>query len=130
MAFNTFGGKRKETGVRVQLWAEVDGVKHGGGTIDLSGEEVGFTILAGTPVAIDKSGGELLAYNGDDVGMDALKAHGAVGLLWHDIRKEEGDILGTGAVVDKGRILEDRMPYQLSAEEKAELPSIKFEKGI
>jgi hypothetical protein len=51
------------------------------------------------------------------------------GLLWHDIVKEEGDTFATGAVVDEGRIFEDRI-VAIPAAYKAVLPGIKFEKGV
>ena len=51
------------------------------------------------------------------------------GLLLHDIVKEEGDTLATGAVVDEGRIFEDRI-VAIPAAYKAVLPGIKFEKGV
>jgi hypothetical protein len=49
--------------------------------------------------------------------------------LWHDVVKEDGDTVGTGAVVDAGRVFEDRIPA-IPAAYKAVLPTIKFEKGI
>ena len=51
------------------------------------------------------------------------------GLLLHDIVKEEGDRFATGAVVDEGRIFEDRI-MAIPAAYKAVLPGIKFEKGV
>lgn len=51
------------------------------------------------------------------------------GLLLHDIVKEEGDTFATGAVVDEGRIFEDRI-MAIPAAYKAALPGIKFEKGV
>lgn len=51
------------------------------------------------------------------------------GLLLHDIVKEEGDVFATGAVVDEGRIFEDRI-VAIPAAYKAAMPEIKFEKGI
>lgn len=51
------------------------------------------------------------------------------GLLLHDIVKEEGDTFATGAVVDEGRIFEDRI-VAIPAAYKAVLPGIKFEKGV
>lgn len=51
------------------------------------------------------------------------------GLLLHDIVKEEGDTFATGAVVDEGRIFEDRI-MAIPAAYKAVLPGIKFEKGV
>lgn len=51
------------------------------------------------------------------------------GLLLHDIVKEKGDTFATGAVVDEGRIFEDRI-VAIPAAYKAVLPSIKFEKGV
>lgn len=213
MSFNTYGKSEKSTGARHQVWAEVPGVKHGGGIIDataFANYPVGWRIPAGTPVHLDKSGGTLtpvyfyevledvgssttkiklkgfyplastgvimvapdtiggqgkgVAYSGGKV-EDASKglqevtiegnalgdlttgtiiavagsAHNSEsvmvsttvpnGLLWHDIVKEEGDVWATGAVVDVGRILEDRI-VGVPAAYKAVLPGIKFEKGI
>ena len=200
MSFNTFGQNSKSVGALRQVWAEVTGVKSGGGT--LSGFEelpVGAVIPAGTPVYLDRAGGALIAIHTFEVGVAAIAAatqyivngdvipqvnsfvmkagsgaavkinsiivnadgtiqltlaatlgalavgdilvesgaagaSGAVlatpnGLLWHDIVKEEGDTLATGAVVDRGRIYEDRI-NPIPASFKAVLPSIKFEKGI
>jgi hypothetical protein len=51
------------------------------------------------------------------------------GLLLHDIVKEDGDTWATGAVVDDGRIFEDRI-VAVPAAYKAAMPGIKFEKGV
>lgn len=51
------------------------------------------------------------------------------GLLWHDIVKEEGDTMATGACVDFGRIFADRAPAVPAAIER-ELVTIKFDRGI
>ena len=54
-----------------------------------------------------------------------------VGLLWHDVVKEDGDTVGTGAVVDAGRVFEDRIPAIPAAYKRhLEYVGIKFEKGI
>lgn len=211
MSFNTYGKNEKSTGARFQVWAEVAGVKHGGGVIDataFANYPVGSVIPAGTPVHLDKSGGTLtpvllyeviedvtaqdttvlvkgfqkpaatgnviivpaaiggtgkgVAYSAvsdegnsfykltivadalgevsagtilakaDGAGLTGKKVDDEVvpnGLLWHDIVKEEGDTWATGAVVDVGRILEDRI-VGVPAAYKAVLPGIKFEKGI
>ena len=211
MSFNTYGQKTLTSKAPVQVWAEVSGVKHGGGSIDataFASYPVGSVIPAGTPVYLDKAGGTLkpiyfyelaktltandteavlygnyplnadggnliavpsviggtgagVAYsaavdNGDGTHTITIQANalgaaaagtiyaeadksgeGAVvketavpaGLLWHDIVKEEGDTVGTGAVVDAGRVFEDRIPA-IPAAYKAVLPTIKFEKGI
>ena len=212
MSFNTYGQKTLTSKAPVQVWAEVSGVKHGGGSIDatdFADYPVGSVIPAGTPVYLDKAGGTLtpiyfyelaktltaddteavlygsyplnadggnliavpsviggtgagVAYsaavdNGDGTHTITIQANalgaaaagtiyaeadgaGATGkyveetavpngLLWHDIVKEEGDTVGTGAVVDAGRVFEDRIPA-IPAAYKAVLPTIKFEKGI
>lgn len=206
MSYNTYGQKDRDARVPIPVWAEVTGVKHGGGSIDLSEFPAGGVIPAGTPVHLDKSGGTLtplylyevveVSADGKEITVranvapavgDALMVFpntvngkgkavavktvvekdygihtitftaafaeakegvllvvadkadetGAVvkvsslpeGLLWHDIVKEEGDIWGTGAVVDTGRIYEDRIVGVPSAY-KAAMPSVKFEKGI
>ena len=209
MSFNTYGQKTKTSGVPVQVWAEVSGVKNGGGTIaDFDDLPDGYVIPAGTPVNLDKAGGSLtpvyfyelkttltalateavlygnaplvagggnvivvpsaiagtgtgVAYskaedNGDGThtitivanalgtaaagtiyaesdkaGTGAIVKNTAVpnGLLWNDIVKEEGDTVASGAVVDVGRIYEDRAP-SIPAAYKAVLSTIKFEKGI
>ena len=210
MSFNTYGQKTKSTGAPVQVWAEVSGVKNGGGTIaNFDDLPDGYVIPAGTPVHLDKAGGNLtpiyfyelkttltalvteavlygnapltagggnlievpstiggtgkgVAYsaavdNGDGThtitieanalgtaaaGTIYAEANGAGasgkivkdttipnGLLWNDIVKEEGDTVASGAVVDVGRIYEDRAPA-IPAAYKAVLPTIKFEKGV
>ena len=213
MSFNTYGKNSKTFGARYQVWAEVKGVKHGGGVIDATAfadanYPVGSVIPAGTPVYLDKAGGTLtpiyfyelaktltatdteavlygnypltadggnliaapsaiggkgtgVAYsaavdNGDGThtititpealgtaaagtvyaeadkaGANAVVGEDAVpnGLLLHDIVKEEGDTFATGAVVDEGRIFEDRI-VAIPAAYKAVLPGIKFEKGV
>ena len=209
MSFNTYGQKTKSTGAPVQVWAEVSGVKNGGGTIaNFDDLPDGYVIPAGTPVHLDKAGGTLtpiyfyelkttltahateavlygsaplnpaggnvivapsaiggsgtgVAYsaavdNGDGTHTITIEANalgtaaagtiyaeadkagtGAVvkntavpnGLLWNDIVKEEGDTVASGAVVDVGRIYEDRAPA-IPAAYKAVLPTIKFEKGV
>lgn len=209
MSFNTYGQKTKTSGVPVQVWAEVSGIKNGGGTIaDFDDLPDGYVIPAGTPVNLDKAGGTLtpvyfyelkttltalateailygnaplpaaggnvivvpsaiagtgtgVAYskavdNGDGThtitivanalgtaaagalyaeadkaGASAIVKNTAVpsGLLWNDIVKEEGDAVASGAVVDVGRIYEDRAPA-IPASYKAVLSTIKFEKGI
>lgn len=204
MSYNTYGQKGRGARVPIPVWAEVTGVKHGGGSIDLSAFPVGGVIPAGTPVHLDKAGGiltplylyEVVEVSGstatvranvapaagdalmvfpetvdgagkavavktvveDDYGIhtitftaafaevkegdllvvaDQAHATDAVmkvsllpeGLLWHDIVKEEGDTWGTGAVVDTGRIYEDRV-VGVPSVYKAAMPSVKFEKGI
>ena len=60
MSFNTYGQKTKSTGAPVQVWAEVSGVKNGGGTIaNFDDLPDGYVIPAGTPVYLDKAGGSL-----------------------------------------------------------------------
>ena len=62
MSFNTYGQNSKTFGARYQVWAEVKGVKHGGGVIDataFANYPVGSVIPAGTPVYLDKAGGTL-----------------------------------------------------------------------
>ena len=203
MSYNTYGQKSRGARTPIPVWAEVRGVKHGGGSIDLSDFPVGGVIPAGTPVNLDKSGGTLtplylyeavedvlvtgkditvranvapavgdflmvFAEEGKgvkvnkvvedhygvytitvaealgvieegDILIGADKADAATskpkvdllptGLLWHDIGKEEGDTWGTGAVVDEGRIYEDRI-VGVPSVYKTAMPSVKFEKGI
>lgn len=61
MGYNTYGKKEVGKGrVPVQVWAEIRGAKHGGGTIDATAfadYAVGAVIPAGTPIHLDKSGG-------------------------------------------------------------------------
>lgn len=210
MSFNTYGQSSKNFNTRYQVWSEVKGVKHSGGTIEgFEDYPVGATIPAGTPVALNEAGGTLtpfffyevaqdvsdtdtevvlygssplastgnlmvapseiggegtgVAYTGaqdegngkysititadafgelkagdalalaDSAGEDAVIASEGLpsGLLWHDIVKEEGDTLATGAVVDKGRIFEDRIVAIPSAYKRhLEYVGISFEKGI
>jgi hypothetical protein len=211
MSFNTYGQKTLTSKAPVQVWAEVSGVKHGGGSIDgFSSLPVGTVIPAGVPVALDAAGGTIkpiyfyelaetltnndteavlygnyplnanggnliavpstiggtgtgVAYsaavdNGDGTHTITILANalgaaaagtiyaeadqsgaGAVveetavpaGLLWHDVVKEDGDTVGTGAVVDAGRVFEDRIPAIPAAYKKhLEYVGIKFEKGI
>ncbi len=203
MSYNTYGQKSRGAKTPIPVWAEVRGVKHGGGSIDLSDFPVGGVIPAGTPVNLDKSGGTLtplylyevvedviatgtkvtvranVAPAVDDflmvfaekgkgvkvnkvdedyygvytitlnaalgeleegdilIGADKADDTGSkpevdllpTGLLWHDIVKEDGDAWGTGAVVDEGRIYEDRI-VGVPSTYKIAMPSIKFEKGI
>lgn len=203
MSYNTYGKKDRGARAPIPVWAEVRGVKHGGGSIDLSGFPVGGVIPAGTPVNLDKSGGTLTplylyevvkvvastgvkvtvranvapavddflmvfadegkgvkvnkvdedyygvytitlnaalgalaagailigADKADDTGSKPKVALLPTGLLWHDIVKEDGDTWGTGAVVDEGRIYEDRI-VGVPSVYKTAMPSVKFEKGI
>lgn len=203
MSLNTFGQRQKTGTAPFAVWAEVKGVKSGGGTIEgFSALPVGTVIPAGTPVYQDESGGTLkvlktyrvaedvsadtavpvltawgvpavdsfasvmsdvtgtvegvkvTAVGADVNGVTELTVAEAVtlkegdalievdkagtgavakvvpnGLLWHDIVKEEGDTLATGAVVDVGRIFADRAPA-LGAGIEKHLVTIKFEKGI
>ncbi len=206
MSYNTYGQKSRGARAPIPVWAEVRGVKHGGGSIDLSDFPVGGVIPAGTPVNLDKSGGTLtplylyevvedVIVTGTEVAVranvapsvgDAIMVFGGIategksvkvnkveedaygvqtitlnaalgvleegailvvadvvhattakpkvdllptGLLWHDIVKEEGDTWGTGAVVDEGRIYEDRI-VGVPSVYKTAMPSVKFEKGI
>ena len=206
MSYNTYGQKSRGARVPIPVWAEVTGVKHGGGSIDLSAFPVGGVIPAGTPVHLDKAGGtltplylyevveavlaagteitvranvapavgsfimvfpdavdaegtavEVASVEEDDYGIHTITVSttlGALeegvllaeadtsgekaklkeaslpeGLLWHDIVKEDGDTWGTGAVVDTGRIYEDRV-VGVPSVYKAAMPSVKFEKGI
>ena len=207
MSFNTYGQKTYTSKAPVQVWSEVSGVKHGGGSIDATAslpvgrhprwhsvlDKAGGTLkpiyfyeLAETLTADDTeavlygnyplnaAGGNLIAVpstiggtgagvaysaavdNGDGTHTITIQANalgaatagtiyaeadtsgaGAVvketavpaGLLWHDVVKEDGDTVGTGAVVDAGRVFEDRIPA-IPAAYKAVLPTIKFEKGI
>lgn len=203
MSYNTYGKKGRSAQAPIPVWAEVRGVKHGGGSIDLSDFPVGGVIPAGTPVNLDKSGGTLtplylyevvedviatgtkvtvranvapavgdflmvFAEEGkgvkvnkvveDHYGVYTITLNAALGeleegdiligadkaddtgskpevdllptgLLWHDIVKEDGDAWGTGAVVDEGRIYEDRI-VGVPSVYKTAMPSVKFEKGI
>ncbi len=88
-------------------------------TITIQAEALG-TAAAGTVYA-----------EADKAGATAIVVETAVpnGLLLHDIVKEEGDTFATGAVVDEGRIFEDRI-VAIPAAYKAVLPGIKFEKGV
>lgn len=189
MSFNTYGQKKYDSGASpVQVWAEVYGVKHGGGVIEgFEALPVGSVIPAGTPVHLDKAGGTIKVLKTYEVAEDTTTAKiklysrfglpnatdtlllgedehtvssvadavdgvaevtlsavitaakGDVltddsgikvnGLIWHDVVKEEGDSLGTGAVVDGGRIFADRAPA-LPASIENELVTVKFEKGI
>lgn len=64
MALNTFGQREKTGRVPFAVWAEVTGVKSGGGTIEgFSDLAVGDTIPAGTPVYQDVSGGTVEILN-------------------------------------------------------------------
>ena len=58
MSFNTYGQKTYTSKAPVQVWSEVSGVKHCGGTINgFSGLAVGAVIPAGVPVYLDAAGG-------------------------------------------------------------------------
>lgn len=62
MSFNTYGQNSKTFAGRYQVWAEVKGVKNGGGVIDataFANYPVGAVIPAGTPVALASAGGAL-----------------------------------------------------------------------
>lgn len=62
MGYNTYGQRKVTRDVPLQVWAEVRGVKHGGGVIDateFAKYATGDVIPAGTPVYLDKSGGTL-----------------------------------------------------------------------
>lgn len=211
MSFNTYGQKTLTSKAPVQVWSEISGVKHSGGSIDgFSSLAVGTVIPAGVPVALDAAGGTIkpiyfyelakpllatdteailygaaplvatggylivvpstiagtgtgVAYsaavdNGDGTHTITIEANalgtatagtiyaeadksgeGAVvketavpaGLLWHDVVKEDGDTVGTGAIVDAGRVFEDRIPAIPAAYKRhLEYVGIKFEKGI
>lgn len=211
MSFNTYGKKTYTSKAPVQVWSEVSGVKHSGGTINgFSSLAVGTVVPAGVPVALDAAGGTVkpiyfyelaktllatdteailygaapltaaggnvivvpsaiagsgtgVAYsaavdNGDGthtitilanalgtatagtiyaeadkVGAGAIVKETAVpsGLLKNDVVKEDGDTVGTGAIVDAGRVFEDRIPAIPAAYKKhLEYVGIKFEKGI
>lgn len=106
------------TGTGVAYSAAVDN-GDGTHTITIAANALG-TAAAGTVYA-----------EADQAGAGAVVAETAVpnGLLLHDIVKEEGDTFATGAVVDEGRIFEDRI-VAIPAAYKAVLPGIKFEKGV
>lgn len=60
MSFNTYGQKKRTGTAEYAVWAEVNGRKSGGGTVDGFGDmPVGTVIPAGTPVHLDKSGGTI-----------------------------------------------------------------------
>lgn len=106
------------TGTGVAYSAAVDN-GDGTHTITIAANALG-TAAAGTVYAeADKAG----------AGAKAKEAAVPNGLLLHDIVKEEGDTFATGAVVDEGRIFEDRI-VAIPAAYKAVLPGIKFEKGV
>jgi len=106
------------TGTGVAYSAAVDN-GDGTHTITITAKALG-TAAAGTVYA-----------EADKSGTGAVVKETAVpnGLLLHDIVKEEGDTFATGAVVDEGRIFEDRI-VAIPAAYKAVLPGIKFEKGV
>ena len=106
------------TGTGVAYSAAVDN-GDGTHTITIEANALGAAAAGTVYAEADKAGA------GAKVEEDAVPN----GLLLHDIVKEEGDEFATGAVVDEGRIFEDRI-VAIPAAYKAVLPGIKFEKGV
>lgn len=107
------------TGKGVAYSAAVDN-GDGTHTITIAANALG-TAAAGTVYAEANGAG--------DTGKVVKETAVPNGLLLHDIVKEEGDTFATGAVVDEGRIFEDRI-VAVPAAYKAAMPGIKFEKGV
>ncbi len=92
------------------------------------GAEVDGKVELTLNAAITAAAGNILVI-ADKQGADAVIVATSNGLLRHDVVKEEGDTIGTGACVDDGRIREDIAP-SLPEIFKKELVTIKFEKGV
>ena len=98
---------------KVPIWLHTDEFYPAGCT--LNGQTAGTTIPAGTPVYVEKMGGEATVY-----GSDAEPGEGetleVTGLLLEDVYI--GNVGATGTVVTKGQVLAKRIP-DLSAAVKA-----------
>lgn len=99
-----------------------------GFNVSAVGAEVDGKVELTLNASITAAVGDILV-SADKQGADAAIAAIPNGLLRHDIVKEEGDDLGTGACVDVGRIREDIAPT-LPEIFKEILSDIKFEKGV
>lgn len=119
--FNTIAKRSVEIGGDFPVWARVEDVFVGGGTIDVSGMAAGTVIKAGT----------MVKYNGAGKQVEIIAATASTdklatvnGLIWNDVCVPEGAVLATCAVVRKGRIYADRAGIPASVE--AKLPMIEF----
>lgn len=107
MGFNTYGSRTKQIGGDSKvIWRKVNSKIQSGGTIDLSSYNVGDIIPAGTAVVQETVGGEITLYKGGT--LDAKQAY-MVGFTENDICKEEGDTIGTCAIVTDGELYVNRL---------------------
>jgi hypothetical protein len=118
--FNTIAQRSVAIGSDFPVWARVEDVFVGGGTIDVSDYNAGDVIKAGTMVIYAGAGKPVTVVAASD--SDNLKK--VNGLIWNDVCIPEGAVMATCAVVRKGRIYADRAGIPASVE--AQLPMIEF----
>lgn len=108
--FNTYGANTKTIGGDSKvIWRKVNGLIQGGGTVSLSDINVGDVIPAGTAVALDVVGGIATICKSADEVTAAKGSNTMFGLILNDIHKDEGDVIGTCAVVVDGEIYVNRL---------------------
>lgn len=118
--FNTIAQRSVAIGGDFPVWARVEDVFVGGGTIDVSDYNAGDVIKAGTMVIYAGAGKPVTIVAASD--SDNLSK--VNGLIWNDVCIPEGAVMATCAVVRKGRIYADRAGIPASVE--AQLPMIEF----
>ena len=118
--FNTIAQRSVAIGGDFPVWARVEDVFVGGGTIDVSKYSAGDVIKAGTMVIYAGAGKPVTIVAASD--SDNLSK--VNGLIWNDVCIPEGAVMATCAVVRKGRIYADRAGIPASVE--AQLPMIEF----
>ena len=115
--FNTVAKSGITFGGDFPIWARVEDVFVGGGTVTGSAGDV---IKAGTMVIFNGAGKAVTIVKATDT-TNLSKVNG---IIWNDVCIPEGKLVATCAVVRKGRIYADRAGIPASVE--AQLPMIEF----
>lgn len=115
--FNTVAKSEITFGGDFPIWARVEDVFVGGGTVTGSAGDV---IKAGTMVIFNGAGKAVTIVKATDT-TNLSKVNG---IIWNDVCIPEGKLVATCAVVRKGRIYADRAGIPASVE--AQLPMIEF----
>ena len=115
--FNTVAKSEITFGGDFPIWARVEDVFVGGGTVTGAAGDV---IKAGTMVIFNGAGKAVTIVKASD----STNLGKVNGIIWNDVCIPEGKLVATCAVVRKGRIYADRAGIPASVE--AQLPMIEF----
>lgn len=106
--FNTYGSNSKTYGGGKVVWRTVEEKYPCGATIDISALKVGEMISAGTPVSLKPASHVATVLKDAEAVTKANTAKEMFGYVENDVVKEQGDTVGTCAVVIGGQLYADR----------------------